>query len=84
MNRFVPTEEQRRNVEAMTGFGIPQESICLLIHNPETGRPIDIATLELHFRSELDTGQVKSNAQVGRFIYSTITGMDGGVKDENA
>jgi hypothetical protein len=67
MNRFVPTEEQRRNVEAMTGFGIPQEPICLLIHNPETGRPIDIATLD--FTSGASSTLAKSSPSPGRSVH---------------
>jgi hypothetical protein len=63
----------------MTGFGIPQEEICRLIKNPETGKPIDKKTLELHFAEEIETGQTKANATVGRFIYATITGGPGGV-----
>jgi hypothetical protein len=77
--KFSPTVEQRGNVEAMTGFGIPQEEICRLVHNPETGKPIDKKTLELHFRDEIETGTTKANATVGRFIYATITGGPGGV-----
>jgi hypothetical protein len=42
---FNPTAEQRGNVEAMIGYGIPEADICLLIKNPETGKPIDLKTL---------------------------------------
>jgi hypothetical protein len=77
--KFAPTADQRGNVEAMTGFCIPQEAICRLIINPETGKPIDKKTLELHFRDEIETGRTKANATVGRFIYATITGAPGGV-----
>jgi hypothetical protein len=55
--KFAPTVDQRGNVEAMTGFGISQEEICRLIKNPETGKPIDKKTLELHFADEIETGQ---------------------------
>jgi hypothetical protein len=34
--------------------------------------------LELHFADEIETGQIKANATVGRFIYATITGGPGG------
>jgi hypothetical protein len=44
-HRFVPTTEQRDNVEALTGYGIPHEEICRLVINPRTGRPIDDKTL---------------------------------------
>jgi hypothetical protein len=34
----------RGNVEAMIGYGIAEAEICLLIKNPATGKPIDLAT----------------------------------------
>ena len=51
--KFAPTADQRGNVEAMTGFGISQQEICRVIINPETGKPIDKKTLELHFADEM-------------------------------
>src|ERR1700731_1147999 len=80
--KFAPTADQRGNVEAMTGFGISQEEIRRVVINPETGKPIDKKTLELHFVDEIETGQIKANATVGRFIYATITGGPGGSKYE--
>jgi hypothetical protein len=80
--KFAPTADQRGNVEAMTGFGISQEEIRRVVINPETGKPIDKKTLELHFVDEMETGQIKANATVGRFIYATITGGPGGSKYE--
>ena len=82
MKPFVPTEEQRQNVEAMTGFGIPQEEIVRLIKNPETGEPIDEKTLRLHFAEEIATGLTKVKANVGRFIYASIVGLPGGITHE--
>jgi hypothetical protein len=82
--KFAPTADQRGNVEAMTGFGISQEEICRLIHNPETGKPIDKKTLELHFADEIETGQTKTNATVARVAYATITRATGGIdKDDH-
>jgi hypothetical protein len=43
---FNPTAEQRGNVEAMIGYGIPEAEICNLIKNPATGKPIDLGTPE--------------------------------------
>ena len=40
---FVPTEEQRRQVHTMTGFGIRQEDLCTVLQ-------IDAKTLRKHFR----------------------------------
>jgi len=41
---FNPTAEQRGNVEAMIGYGIPETEICLLIKNPATGKPINLVS----------------------------------------
>jgi hypothetical protein len=82
--RFKPTTEQRNTVEAMIGFGIPEREICKLIKNRETGRPIAEKTLRQAFAAEIDTGQTKANAQVGKIIYATITGTAGGIKDDRA
>ena len=82
--KFAPTADQRGNVEAMTGFGISQEEICRLIKNPETGKPIDMKTLELHFAEEIATGATKANATVGRVAYATIARAPGGIdKDDH-
>ncbi len=82
--KFIPTQQQRENVEAMIGFGITQDDVCLLIKNSETGKPITKKTLEQYFPAEIETGQTKANAQVGRFIYASITGSPGGITDERA
>jgi hypothetical protein len=81
--KFAPTADQRGNVEAMTGFGFSQEEICRVIINPETGKPIDKKTLEMHFADEIETGQIKANATVGRVAYATITAAPGGIPDNN-
>lgn len=61
--QFRPTADQRRQVETLSGWGIPQANICLLITGPG-GQPISEHTLRKHFRAELDTGMVKANAAV--------------------
>jgi hypothetical protein len=71
---FRPTDEQHRQVEAMVGYGIPEGQICRLITNPQTKRPIDEKTLRRHFRSEIDTGQVKANAAVAQSLFKMATG----------
>ncbi len=71
--KFIPTQEQRQNVEAMVGFGIPQTDICLLIRNRETGKPIDKTTLELHFADEIATGATKANAKVASSLFKDAT-----------
>ena len=74
---FEPTDEQRKNVEAMTGFGIPQEEIAALIENPQTGKPITKNTLCRHFRQELDTGKAKMISVVANCLYKTATERKG-------
>ena len=73
--RFEPTEEQRRNVEIMTGLGIPQTDICLMARGPK-GKPISLTTLEKHFRKEIDTGATNLRTRVGNFMISVIMGSD--------
>ena len=72
---FEPTEEQRRNVEIMTGLGIPQTDICLMVRGPK-GKPISLTTLEKHFRKEIDTGATNLRTRVGNFMISVIMGSD--------
>jgi hypothetical protein len=73
---FVPTDEQRRNVEAMVGFGIPEAEICNLIRNPENGKPIDEKTLRKHFKDEIAQGAVKVKLIVGQFMVASILGRE--------
>ena len=63
---FVPTEEQRRMVKAMSGFGVPHDDIATLI---------DVApkTLRKHFRVELDRGSIEATAKVGQSLFRMAT-----------
>jgi len=79
---FNPTAEQRGNVEAMISYGIPEADICLLIKNPETGKPIDLKTLRRHFAREIATGVTKLKSLAGNRIVAAMLGRDGGVTDE--
>lgn len=64
--RFDPTEEQRRTVRAMSGFGIPQEDIALFLD-------IEPKTLRKHFRRELDRGMVEATAKVAQSLFQMAT-----------
>ncbi len=79
---FNPTAEQRGNVEAMIGYGIPETEICLLIKNPATGKPINLATFRKYFAEEIATGVPKVKSLVGNRIVASILGRDGGLTDE--
>lgn len=63
---FVPTDEQRRQVEMMAGFGVPQVDISRLIG-------CDKKTLEKYFRDDLDRGMAKANARVTQTLFKMAT-----------
>jgi len=71
---FVPTPEQRNSVKVLAELGIPQEKICQLVINPQTGKRLDQKTLRRHFEHEIATGEIELHEQVGNFIVSTILG----------
>ncbi|WP_291295406.1 hypothetical protein [Elioraea sp.] len=64
--RFEPTEEQRRTVRAMSGFGIPQEDIATFLD-------IEPKPLRRHFRRELDRGMVEATAKVAQSLFQMAT-----------
>ena len=67
--RFKATPEQRKWVEAMSGYGIPEAEIARMLG--ENG--IDLKTLHRQFRRELDTGGTKANVNVAQSLYRTAT-----------
>lgn len=68
---FVPTDDERANVELLSGYGLPFEQICAVIR---TG--ISMATLRRHFAEELVKGKAKANAQVGRGLFQKAMAGD--------
>lgn len=58
-----PDPAQRRQVEAMAAYGIPEDEIARLVD-------IDPKTLRKHYRDELDLGATKANAQVAGFLFN--------------
>jgi hypothetical protein len=63
---FQPTDEQRRTVRAMSGFGVPHDDIATLLE-------IDPKTLRKHFRRELDRGNIEATAKVGQTLFQMAT-----------
>ncbi len=63
----VPTAEQRKIVESMAGFGIPQESI---------GKVVGVGpdALRAHYRTELDNGMTVANYNVAKNLYAIAQG----------
>ena len=66
MPLFEPTEEQRRTVKALSGYGVPQKGIAIHIG-------VDAKTLRKHFRDELDRGSVEATAKVARTLFHLAT-----------
>lgn len=67
--RFEPTDLQRQQVSQLAAVGTPQDQICRMVINPETGKGIGLATLNQYFREELDLGSAKATAAVGGALY---------------
>jgi hypothetical protein len=63
---FTPTDEQRRLVKAMAGYGVPQDDIALVV---KCSPP----TLRKCFRQELDVATIEANARVAQTLYQQAT-----------
>src|SRR6476659_5617158 len=59
-----PDPAQRRQVEAMAAYGIPEIDIAAVVGG-------DPKTLRKHYRDELDLGETKANAQVAGFLFNS-------------
>jgi hypothetical protein len=68
---FEPTDAERKQVEAMSGYGVPFEQIAALIREG-----ICIDTLRDKFATELVNGKAKANAQVGKGIFQKAMAGD--------
>jgi len=64
--KHVPTEEQRKTVQAFAGYGIPENDIANVLG-------IDPKTLRKHYRAELDTAFVQANARVAQSLFKMAT-----------
>ena len=68
---FEPTIAERKQVEALSGYGLPIEQIGALVRDG-----IHIDTLRAHFSSELVSGKSKANAQVGKTLFQKVMAGD--------
>ena len=59
MPPFVPTEEQRQQVELLIGCGLTYKEIATVTINPRTKSGISTKTLQQHFVEELQRGFAK-------------------------
>ena len=62
-----PDPTARRQVEAMTAYGVPEIDVACVIG-------IDPKTLRRHYRAELATGHIKANSKVAESLYRKALG----------
>jgi len=67
---FEPTDEQNRQVEALSGLGLPQEQIALIIG-------CDAKTLRKHFGEKLKIGEAKATAKVAQSLFQKAVSGEG-------
>jgi hypothetical protein len=63
---FAPTDEQRRVVRALSGYGVPHDDIALIV---KCSPP----TLRKWFRQELDVGAAEATAKVAQTMFQQAT-----------
>ncbi len=68
---FEPTDDERKQVEIISGYGLPLEQIAVLIRDG-----IDADTLRKYFATELKSGKAKANAQVGKTLFQKVMAGD--------
>lgn len=68
---FVPMEKDRKEVEALSGVGLPEEQIAMLI-----GDGISRDTLRKYFAKELVSGKAKANSQVAKTLWKKAMSGD--------
>jgi len=66
-----PTEKDRKVVESMASYGIPEKDIARVIG-------IAVDTLEKWYRYELDTAHVKANSMVAQSLFQKAMGTGNG------
>lgn len=69
--KFVPADHERQQVEALSGYGLPQDQIAILIRGG-----IALETLREHFAKELVSGKAKANGQIGKTLFQKAMGGD--------
>ena len=68
---FEPNDPERKQVEALSGYGLPIEQIAVLVRDG-----IDTDTLRKHFSTELISGKAKANGQVGKTLFQKVMAGD--------
>jgi hypothetical protein len=68
---FEPTDSERKQVEALSGYGLPIDQIAVLVRDG-----IHVDTLRSHFATELVSGKAKANGQVGKTLFQKVMAGD--------
>lgn len=68
---FEPTDAERKQVEALSGYGLPIDQIAVLVRDG-----ISVDTLRKHFATELVSGKAKANGQVGKTLFQKVMAGD--------
>ena len=68
---FNPTNSERKQVEALSGYGLPIEQIAVLVRDG-----INTDTLRKYFSQELISGKAKANGQVGKTLFQKVMAGD--------
>jgi len=68
---FEPTDAERKQVQSLSGVGLPIEQIAVLVRDG-----IDTDTLRKHFAAELVSGKATANEQVGQTLFQKAIGGD--------
>ena len=68
---FEPTDAEKKQVEALSGYGLPLEQIAVLVRDG-----IDADTLRKYFSTELQSGKAKANAKVGQTLFNKVMAGD--------
>jgi hypothetical protein len=69
--RFEPTDEERKQVEAMAGYGVAEAHIASLIRGG-----IGVSTLRERFKENLEQGRAKAHAGIGKTLYQKAMAGD--------
>jgi len=68
---FEPTDAERKQVEALSGYGLPIDQIAVLIRDG-----ISVDTLTKYFGKELVEGKAKANGQIGKTLFQKAMSGD--------
>jgi len=69
--RFEPTDEERKQVEAMAGYGVAEAHIASLIRGG-----IGVSTLRERFKENLEQGRAKAHAGIGKTLFQKAMAGD--------